>query len=375
MTHHSHYSSWEMVKSRGDWYSPEASVAYLRENLTLVDAEMIDTEFGKGKNGLRLRALMRFESGSLNVDSLRLSLAVLASGENRAMIETECTPSMKSVNYSVKMLFKHKEGGGCTFDAKHSCCDCPDGRHFCSHMLAALLLIRVLQSNPTWALGDVRQRMPEPIKTIQGLPLSFALVFGEMMKAERKAKSEATAKRKHGEMGGEPVAGGLSEEEDQEEGGGGADRARLLRSLGHEYAGYTADESTGESDQDAEARARAEADSGSGCSSRDICTAADSYITAAEKRGSKPLYTEAAIREHNRQLVEVVLTPEEEKLKAIQHELIYRKMQAGLIEKEGVLVYQYLNHPAHVQARKELLRKHDAPWVDDADYTGLLPAL
>ena len=129
----------------------------------------------------------------------------------------------------------------------------------------------------------------------------------------------------------------------------------------------------GESDQDAEARARVEADSDN--NSRDICAAADAHIAAAEKRGSKPLYTETAIREHNTQLVEAVLTPAEEKLKAIQQELIYRKMQAGLIEKEGVLVYQYLNHPAHVQARKELLRKHDVPWVDDADYTGLLPAL
>jgi 5'-3' exonuclease len=363
VTHHSHYSSWEMVASRGEWFSPQASVDYLRGNLALVDAAMIDTEFGTGKNGLRLRAVMRFESGSLNVDSLRMSLASLASGERRAMIETECTPSMKSVNYSVKMLFKHKQGGGCTFDAKHSCCDCPDGRHFCSHMLAALLLIRVLQNNPEWTLDDVRQRMAEPIKTIQGLPLSFALVFGEMMQAERKGKGEATkAKRKHGEIGegggeGEEVEGGLSDDG----GDGSGERARLLRSLGREYSGYTVSDDAGESDQDAEARARVEADSDN--NSRDICAAADAHIAAAEKRGSKPLYTETAIREHNTQLVEAVLTPAEEKLKAIQQELIYRKMQAGLIEKEGVLVYQYLNHPAHVQARKELLRKHDVPWV------------
>jgi hypothetical protein len=41
VTHHSHYSSWEMVASRGGWFSPQASVDYLRGNLALVDAAMM----------------------------------------------------------------------------------------------------------------------------------------------------------------------------------------------------------------------------------------------------------------------------------------------------------------------------------------------
>ena len=91
------------------------------------------------------------------------------------IIEMKCTPSMKSEVYGVCLVFR-SDG---TYIHNKSKCDCPNGWLFCSHSLALFLLVRLVQLKANWTLQDLCDFMPQPIKTLQNLPIAACMVFRE----------------------------------------------------------------------------------------------------------------------------------------------------------------------------------------------------
>ena len=95
----------------------------VRKTFPKIDTEYIDSIFGLGKNGIRERAWLRFESGHLNMETLRSSktkVKVRGVDEEVQILEMKITPSMKNVVYSVYIVVN---SSGVYLD-KLSKCDC-----------------------------------------------------------------------------------------------------------------------------------------------------------------------------------------------------------------------------------------------------------
>ncbi|KAL7516228.1 hypothetical protein ACHAWX_001262 [Stephanocyclus meneghinianus] len=189
------YVSWEHIAgvSKVLWSAnADQILSFIREGIRPVDDEYLDTIFGTGKNGIRLRALKRFNSGSLDINSLRIGKAVVE-GEGGCpvtIIEIKCTPSMKSEVYGSCLVFQN-DG---TYLNNKSKCDCPNGWLFCSHSLAVFLLFRVMQLKDSWGIKDLLDVMPQPIKTLQNLPIAAKMVLTGSTPEETKAIGRQIAK-------------------------------------------------------------------------------------------------------------------------------------------------------------------------------------
>ena len=171
------YISWEKHVGVSDskWtYSKTAPLEFLRTKISTVDEEYINRIFGLGKNGVRERSWKRFQSGSLDISTLRMASARMEGEDDPVtIIEIKCTPSMKSEVYGVCLVFR-SDG---TYVHNKSKCDCPNGWLFCSHSLALFLLVRLIQLKADWTLQDLCDFMPQPIKTLQNLPIAACMVF------------------------------------------------------------------------------------------------------------------------------------------------------------------------------------------------------
>ena len=144
-----------------------------------ISSAYINEIFGQGMNGIRERAWLRFVSGHLNVETLRLSrtCAMINGKETRINIfEIKVTPSMKNLVYSVYVVFT-LDGD---YVGKLSKCDCPNGWLFCSHTLATFLLIYLIQTKSDWDMEDVINFMPEPIKSLQNTPIAASYIFSDL---------------------------------------------------------------------------------------------------------------------------------------------------------------------------------------------------
>ena len=109
-----------------------------------IDSAYINDVFGEGKNGVRNRAWLRFVSGHLNVETLRMATTEIEVNQERIgarIFEIKVTPSMKNVVYSVYLIFDTSGN----YLSKQSKCDCPNGWLFCSHTLSCFLLIYLIQ--------------------------------------------------------------------------------------------------------------------------------------------------------------------------------------------------------------------------------------
>ena len=93
------YISWENFVGVSDiqWNMSKTAVLDAIRKLPTVSENYIDTIFGPAKNGVRLRGIKRFESGSLDMSSLKLGSATLeGEAETITLLEIKCTPSMKT---------------------------------------------------------------------------------------------------------------------------------------------------------------------------------------------------------------------------------------------------------------------------------------
>jgi len=67
-------------------------------------------------------------------------------------------------------------------------CDCPNGWLFCSYSLAFVLFMRLVQTKSDWDIHDLIFLMPEPIKSLQSMPISADLVFNKLSQCSTEGK-------------------------------------------------------------------------------------------------------------------------------------------------------------------------------------------
>mmetsp|Transcript_4644 Transcript_4644/g.7164 ORF Transcript_4644/g.7164 Transcript_4644/m.7164 type:complete len:129 (-) Transcript_4644:641-1027(-) len=82
---------------------------------------------------------------------------------------------MKSRDYRYRVCLVFRSDG--TYLPNKSKCDCPNGWLFCSHSLALFLLVRLVQVKRHWTYDDLCAFMPQPIKSLQNIPLPASMVF------------------------------------------------------------------------------------------------------------------------------------------------------------------------------------------------------
>jgi hypothetical protein len=143
------------------------------------DEAFLDRHFGVGRNGVRERAWGRINGGHFDLKTIQSTVCNCRTpdGIERVRIfSIKCTPSMKKDVYTVYLVLKHADD---TFlPAPASRCNCPVGRLFCSHMLAFIVLLGMMQTlesteNFEWFAAN----MPDPVKSLHSLCIPFQYVF------------------------------------------------------------------------------------------------------------------------------------------------------------------------------------------------------
>ena len=106
------YVSFDSITLLSDvnWIENGESILTLirdQSKLPTIDQSYLDSIFGEGKNGVRLRAWLRYESGHLNIKTLRATSAkidVNGKPEDVIIFEMKVTPCMKNVVYNVHLF-------------------------------------------------------------------------------------------------------------------------------------------------------------------------------------------------------------------------------------------------------------------------------
>ena len=180
-THGSHhYAVWEpqfhgIGGEPPEWQGDALAVFEELRDLQEVGSQYMHSTF-PSRPGVHDRAFLRFISGHYGIRSWRVCKACTPEepDEELTVFEFKVTPSMKSEVYSVVLVFS-SDGA---FILKLSHCGCPDGCFACSHILGAFLIIMTVQVRPEWGIDDMVAFMPEPIKSIQSIPLAIEFVYG-----------------------------------------------------------------------------------------------------------------------------------------------------------------------------------------------------
>ena len=135
--------------------------------------------YGVGRNGVRERAWGRIVGGHLDLTTLRSTTCncrAITGIERVRIISIKCTPSMKKVVYTIYLILRTSDDS--FLPAPASRCNCPVGRLFCSHMLAFIVLLGMMQRlhekyDYDWLVAN----MPDPVKSLHSLCVPFQYVF------------------------------------------------------------------------------------------------------------------------------------------------------------------------------------------------------
>jgi hypothetical protein len=334
----SNYTSWEQlqVEEKVVWDSDlESVVQFFRSRAVKFDAPKISEVFGQKRNGVRLRAWRRFQGGNLDISKLKMTRVQLKATAQHArqvvtVVQCVCTPSMKSDVYMVYVVFDARG----EFMPSPSQCGCPNGLLFCSHLLAWLIFVGLVQTKMTWSIADIDAFMPEPIKSIVALPLAAQWVFSDLPIAEKSAKIafKKLGKDLAAELPGYSVrpSGNLDDEVSDEEGD-----ELIQMELGLDDAGPS--------------DVLHVHDGGAG-RSVDVCRLLAIEIDHAKGRAAKAKkkkgtgarkYTSDAVNKHNADLVKE-FSPAKKARRAKMFERLLVQFKAGNISEN--LMTTYLSH-------------------------------
>mmetsp|Transcript_24038 Transcript_24038/g.34371 ORF Transcript_24038/g.34371 Transcript_24038/m.34371 type:complete len:356 (-) Transcript_24038:74-1141(-) len=297
---------------------------------------LIESVFGVGKNGIRDRAWLRFVSGHMNVETLRVATCrvdVDGKEEMARIFEMKVTPSMKNVVYSVYLVFS-MDG---KFLNKLSRCDCPNGWLFCSHTLACFLLFYLIQQKVDWSFNDIVDAMPVPIKSLQSVPFAASFVFGKLRVS------------KPGKKGGK-----IGKGQD-------AYSKKLAKSIAKDIPGYSGKYAINDEDAAAETELLNNelTQKSKDVKSTDLCKRVDEWVGMKGVSDNSTTNNDAkvsmeTINTYNQALVENEEARKVVLQKYIRHERLYQMMHSGKISTNNTM-FGYLDHfAAH---RKEQIEK------------------
>ena len=162
------------------WLEDGADQLRLIQQLrTPLDEEFLKEYFGVGRNGVRERAWGRINGGHFDMKTMRSAVCKCrtTSGIDPVRIfSIKCTPSMKKDAYTIYLVFRTSNDKFVPPPASR--CNCPVGRLFCSHMLAYIVLLGMMQSlRETETYEWFESNMPDPVKSLHSLCIPFQYVF------------------------------------------------------------------------------------------------------------------------------------------------------------------------------------------------------
>ena len=342
----------------------ESLLSILRSDSTpQVNAEYINAVFGNGKNGVRERSWLRFVSGHLDIETLKngaTKVEMNGSEFDVNILTMQVTPSMKNVVYNVYIVFSSSGD----YIPKLSKCDCPNGWLFCSHTLACFLLIRMIQVQEEWSMGDIISFMPVPIKSLQSVPFAASYIFGELGVSKPGAK-----KGKQKTIRGQSI---LEEDEDQDEDPN--DRgviSAIAKSLAEVLPGYSSEGIPGYSSvsqssindvNDASEETRimnADTETSTDTKSIDLCAMLNENLRCTSCQQSKVNTAKVTLADLTKYNLDLVVGHENDAAtlqKYLRHERLHVMMKEGLIP-SNTSIWKYLDHFAsHREEQIQRLR-------------------
>lgn len=107
--------------------------------------DLLNAKLGAMLQNTKGRATLLLYGGNMNPKSIQcLNVTSKISCDPCIMFRCDCLSSERSVIHITRAVFKDVEGGDFLL-SPHSTCSCEDGALFCSHMLAFLLLVSIIQ--------------------------------------------------------------------------------------------------------------------------------------------------------------------------------------------------------------------------------------
>lgn len=280
-------------------------------------------------NGVRRRAVVRVNSGHYDVTTWKTTtVKLLSTGETVTLLSIICTPSMKNEVYAVYLAFS-----GGKFLLQPSRCDCPNGKLFCSHMLGQLLLLYLMQRNANWNIDALKLALPQPVKSVQGLPIAMQYAYGSKEK-EAQTESDMCGELYGGhsvddveeeEVDEEEEDEVVVEEEDEEE--EGVEEEKVEEEEEEEHSVVVEEEGEEDEDERIEELAREESD---GPFELDICEVMDKFSFNAERLAAEMSGNQVTGRKHdisgihsfNHKLVYGMMTAADQRRRDEVHERI-----------------------------------------------------
>ena len=162
------------------WVEEGPVVLQLVQDLRMaLDETFLKEYFGVGRNGVRERAWGRINGGHFDIKTMRASTCNCRTAdgvEAVRMFSIKCTPSMKNDVYTIYLVFRISDD--VFIPPPASRCNCPVGRLFCSHMLASIVLLGMMQSlEENESYEWLESNMPDPVKSLHSLCIPFQYVF------------------------------------------------------------------------------------------------------------------------------------------------------------------------------------------------------
>ena len=207
------YSAFEpFVSEPVTWLRGQDAIDAMREHMPHIDEAWFAKVWSTQKNGSRNRILALTRGGNILTDTIEFAMLHLRDANKTAVavFSVGCCPSQRDESYRLYTAFA--EGKFLPFPV--SSCSCKVGRFFCCHVLAFLLLARlvVVHSVDHAELVDLF----ETTKEVRQSPLPVGYYYG---RGAGTVRDEATAvKRELEGVGGGPAnddAERAAEEEDE----------------------------------------------------------------------------------------------------------------------------------------------------------------
>ena len=179
-----------------DWSDNDDTILKLIMKVQQLDDNYITNIFGERRNGIRTRALIACKSGNIDPSTLKVAEAKSkVDNEDVYLFRVFISPSLKSKPYWTTLVFKKETGE--YVPSPTSRCDCPAGALFCSHMLAFLLMLMVVQNDGRRKIKSVSNLvdyMPEHMNKFKSMlfPVDFVYTGIKPTKGKPKKKRRVT---------------------------------------------------------------------------------------------------------------------------------------------------------------------------------------
>jgi 5'-3' exonuclease len=142
------YSAFEPFESQQTtWERGSAAVAAIKAHVPEITDALLNKIYSEKKNRAKIKTIDRIRSGNLQIPTLEFAHVKLRDGNQTpvALFSIVCHPSQKDEPYRLHAAFLEGINEFIAFPI--SSCPCPVGRFFCTHVLAFLLLMRLVTTH------------------------------------------------------------------------------------------------------------------------------------------------------------------------------------------------------------------------------------